>query len=251
MFSVIGNSVDINIQDQTTDVMIVPFSNVIAETTVAIEGAIGDTVINVTSATGIAVGHLLTLYNSEANRVYFGGVLSISVNAITVDMPLDFAFPVASFVSSGSVQLNVDGSETPQIFGIRNTEEAIPLSVDITRIIFVCLTATANDFSTFGDIANGLTNGIVLRTKNGRYKNIFNVKTNLELASLMFDFDIFAATNPQQGTDGFKGMMTFGGQDNIGVVIRLCPGEDLQLIIQDDLSTLASFSILIEGHVVD
>jgi len=240
--------VDANLQDQITDAMIVPFSNVIVETEVAIAGSIDDLVINVTNGTGILAGHLLTLYNGEANRVYFGNVLSVSTNAITVDTPLDFDYPIDTFVSSGSTELAVDGSSTPQIFGIRNTEEAIPLSVDITRLIVTCLATTVCDFSTFGDIEGGLTVGIVVRTKNGRYKNLFNAKTNLELSGLMFDFDIFEAINPNQGVDGFKGRMTI---KKLGVVIRLGPGEDLQLIIQDNLSSLTSFKVSIQGHVVD
>ena len=44
--------------------------------------------------------------------------------------------------------------------------------------------------------------------------------------------------------------MTFSGQDKLGVALRLNPGEDLQLIIQDDLRGLTSIEILAEGHEV-
>lgn len=64
----------------------------------------------------------------------------------------------------------------------------------------------------------------------------------------MFDFDIQSAIGQQQ--DGFTGRLTFGGQSKMGVVIRLNQGEDLQMLVQDDLSTLDSLSIICEGHTV-
>ena len=90
-----------------------------------------------------------------------------------------------------------------------------------------------------------------MRKVDGEQRNIFNAKTNGELANLMYDFDIEAATNPQQGQDGFTGRMTFGGQSKMGVVIRLGQGEDLQMLIQDNLSSLEILEIICEGHIVD
>jgi len=48
-------------------------------------------------------------------------------------------------------------------------------------------------------------------------------------------------------------MINFSGIENAGVVIRLSNtsyNQQLELIIQDDLSQLAEFSILVEGHEV-
>lgn len=245
-----NGAMPVNIQDQTTNAMVVKLSDIEVETTVNSQPSIGDRVINVVDATGIVTGKYLTLYNSDENKVFFATVMSVSNNDITVDSPLDFAFPVDTSVSSGSTELNVNGNDTPQVFGVRNTETAIPLIIDITRIMFSCLTATSVDLSKFGDIGGGLLKGIVLRTKDGLCHNIFNAKTNGELANLMYDFDMLDAQNIQQGQHGFKGRLTFSGQDKFGVAVRLGPGDDLQLIIQDDLESLTKFSILIEGHEV-
>ena len=147
--------------------------------------------------------------------------------------------------------MNVNGSVTPQIFGIRNPSGVdIPLSVDVTRIMFKCLTNTGIDLSKFGDIAGGITNGIVIRNIDGNYYNILNAKTNGELKNIMYDFDIQAASGNQQ--DGFTGRLTFAGQNKMGTVIRLREQEDLQIIIQDDLTSLDTFTIIVEGsQVVD
>lgn len=46
---------------------------------------------------------------------------------------------------------------------------------------------------------------------------------------------------------------SFGGQDKNGVVIRVDGdlGESLELLIQDDLTGLETFRIVVQGHVVE
>ena len=247
----VTGTLDVLLQDGTAPLFIVKASNLIAETTTSGVLAKDDLVVGVVSATGFVVGQYLTIYNVVSNRVYFGTVLSIASLDITLDTPIDFEFPAGSFVSVGNTNMNVNGSVTPQIFGIRNPSAVdIPLSVDFTRVMVKCLTATSIDLSEFGDISGGLTNGIVIRKIDGEYYNILNAKTNGELKNIMFDFDIQAASGNQQ--DGFTGRLTFAGQDKMGAVIRLKEAEDLQIIIQDDLTSLTSLQIIVEGsQVVD
>ena len=240
---------DVTLQDSTAPIIMVPFSQLITETTLTSVTAKDDYIINVADATSFAVGQLLTIYEVSSNRVFFCTILSISVLAITVDSPLDFEFGIGSFVSVGDTDLAVDGSTTPQIFGVRNpTNQDIPLAIDVTRIILSILTATTVDLSAFGDISGGLTKGIVLRKVNDRYNNVFNAKTNHGLKLIMFDIDIQVASGSAQ--DGLAGRLTFGGADKLGAVIRLESTEDLQLIVQDDLSSLESFSIIAQGSEV-
>lgn len=176
------HSTDVVIQDSTSPLMIVKASKLVIETTITTATALDDYIINVADATGFLVGQYLTIYNAVEDRVYFANVLAINVLAITLDTPLDFAFPSGSFVSVGDTNMNVDGSVTPAIFGVRNpTGVDIPLSFDITRIMFSCLASSTIDLSKFGDIVGGLTRGIVIRRVDGTYGNIFSAKTNAEL----------------------------------------------------------------------
>jgi len=241
-------NVDATIQDSTSPLYIVPFSNVIASTTLAIGTALDDYTVNVVSATGIVVGHLLTIYNVTDNRVFFARVLTINTLQLVLDRPLDHTFPIGSDVTTGSVELAVDGSVTPQIFGVRNPGITdVPLEIDISRIMIACLTATTPTLSDFGDITNGLTRGIQLRRVDGTNQNIFNAKSNMELKNIMFDLEIQTAAN--QAQDGFTGRFTI---TRLGQVVRIGAGEDLQIIIQDDLTSLDSFTIIAEGsEVVD
>ena len=65
-----------------------------------------------------------------------------------------------------------------------------------------------------------------------------------------YDWTPYLATNPQQGQDGFLFRLTFAGMNKLGVAIRLNPGEDLQFLVQDDLSGITVLEVTAEGHVV-
>ena len=242
-------AVDATIQDSTAPVHIIKASNIIAETTIAVETAKDDYNVVVNSSVGFVVGQYLTIYNVAANRVYFSNILVINGPTITLDRPIDFEFIIGSSVTVGDTNMNVNGSVTPQIFGIRNPGITdVPLEVDITRLMFKCLTSSSTDLSMFGNIVGGLLRGVVIRRVDGTYQNILNVKTNGELKSIMFDYD--AETVTQQGQNGFTSRLTFAGQNKFGAVVRIGPGEDLQVIIQDDLTSLTLFEIIAEGSEV-
>jgi len=237
---------DVSVQSGTAPLYVVKFSNVVAETTTTSLGALDDYVINVTSAASFAVGQYLTIYSVADNRVFFADILAINTLAITLDRPLDFPFPSGSAVSVGSTEMNVDGSVTPQIFGVRNPSVAdVPLEVDISRLMFAILTATTPTLTDFGDITNGITRGVQIRRVDGTYQNICNFKTNNEMKNIMYDLEITSASSQSQ--DGLGGRFTF---ERLGQVVRIGAGEDLQIVIQDDLTSLDSFTIIAEGSEV-
>jgi len=243
-----SGALDVSIQDSTAPLYVIKASNILANTNLTTTTAKNDYIINVLSAVGFVVGQYLTIYDVVSNRVFFSNILAINTLAITLDTPLDFEFPATtSSVTVGNTNMNVDGSVTPQIFGIRNPLGTdIPLAVDITRIMFKCLTNTSVDLSKFGDIAGGLLRGIVLRRVDGTSQNILNAKTNADLKNIMYDLDIQLAAGNQQ--DGFTGRLTFAGQNKMGAVVRIGSSEDLEIVIQDDLTSLVDFEIIAEGH---
>ena len=238
-------------QDNTSPTMIVPLNQVGNTTTLSVTGAIDDRSVTVTSPTGFDAGDFVVIADAIGNRYYTGQQIGAAAGSvISVHPPLDFAYPSGATVTAGIVNMAVDGSSTPQIFSLRASDPGLPLIVDITRIIFLGLSAAVNDLTTFGDDA-ALTYGILLRHVNGQTMNIFTAQTNGELASMMYDFDIYEAANPNQGVDGFLGRLSFNGQDKMGVVIRVGPTEDIELIIYDNLSTAFTFfTVIVEGHVV-
>ena len=247
-----NGGLDVNIQDQTSPVLITEFAKINNTTALTDLAVLDARTIVVDTTTGFIDGAHIVITNGAAGRYcVFHQVGAVATNTVTLDRPIDFAYPATSQVAVGTHEMSVNGAVTPVIFSVRagDIPGGIDLEVDITRVIFKCICATAVDLTTFGDLAK-LTNGLVLRRVDGTYSNIFNVKDNGELAGIMYDFEVAQATNPQQGVDGFTGRLTFGGQNKIGVVIRIGAGEDLQLIVQDDLTGLTSFEVIAEGHVV-
>lgn len=246
---------DVNIQDQTSPAVISKMSLLKFEGNITSQ-AIKETnsvFVALTDISNFSVGDLITIFNTSENRFYQGRALTVTsgTGEIILDTSFDFTYPIGSYITSATSNLAVNGSlSSPIIFGLRNTINRIEAKFDITRLIFTCTTSSALDLSKFADIVGGITNGIVLRRNDGVITNYFNVKTNKDIASLMYDFTIIAATNPQQGVDGFIGRLTFAGQSKIGVTIRLENNDDLQLLVQDDLTSITLFEITVEGHIV-
>jgi hypothetical protein len=245
---------DVYIQDQTTPPVQLFFqqSNPVV-TTLTADTAIGDRVINVVDGTLFTITERIILI-SELGRFYSANILGITVNAISVDSPLDFAFTVETTEAISSTRnMDVDGSTTTEIFTVRGVEGTIdvPITLDITRVIGYMVTTNVPDFGKFGDIVGGLLNGLVLRKNNGRVDNIHNLKINGDIANLCYDLTTFLAANPGQGVNGLTWRMSFAGQDKHGVTIRLGPDETLEYLVQDDLTDLLIFRVAAEGHIVD
>jgi hypothetical protein len=243
-------AVSTNIQDQATDVIIVKFNRIEASVTLAEATQRDSYKIVVSDPTEADVGDYVVMFNPDSLRFSKAYILSIDTDTLFLDTPMDVAYPAGTFVDITTTNLAVNGSDTTKIFGLRGVSESpIGITVDITRMIFHCQTSSAVDLSTFGDIEGGLVKGLVLRKVDGRYFNIWNAKTNGDLASMGYDFDPTTATNPNQGQDGFLFRLTYAGQNKMGVVIRLGPGEDLQILVQDPLQTITLLEVIAEGHI--
>jgi len=257
--TVIGNSpkipkekqggVPVNLQDQITRPIIAKFNKVTNSTTLSGVATKGAYTIDVVSATGISAGSLITLFDPTSANFSFYKALSVATLEITLDSPVDFAYPNGTFVDVSITNMNVDGSSTAQTFGLRGigSPPGVDITVDITKIIIQCQTATAVDLEKFGDLT-ALTRGLLLRRRDSIIENIFNVKTNDEISGIM-EFEPITSTNPAQGVDGFRAELTFAGQNQIGVAIRLPLGEDLEVLIQDSLLGLTSLEMTAEGHI--
>ena len=250
-----NGSMPVTLQDQTTPTVITKMSILEETTTTTAPVAIGDTVVAVTSVTGITAGKFLTFFDPASIRFMNAGVIGVASLNVTIDRPFDFAYPSGSYVDVSETNLAVAGSlASPIIAGVRNNAGAVPppgidLSMDVTRVMFHCVADSACNLTTFGNIA-ALTNGISLRKRDGDYYNIFNCKSNGELKEIMYDLDIMATGTVGQGEDGFFGRLTFAGQNKMGVTVRLAINEDLELFIQDDLTDLTYFGITVEGSIV-
>ena len=205
--------------------------------------------IELTDATGLVVNQQIGMeQDGGLSDIFFAKILSISTNTLTIDRPIDKIFATGTTLFwSINPGLNVDGSTTREIFIIHNISST---PIDITRLIFSMTDTAAMDDGLFGG-QPVLTRGVVLRKKfaDGSFLNYWNAKTNGRLSELMFDLTY--SDKAPAGVNGLSARLTFGGQNKLGVVIRLHEGDELQMLIQDDLTGLTTFKITAEGHYTD
>ncbi len=250
-------NVPVAIQDQHTrplDLFFTTTAGQGAPTTIAVETAIDDMQITVADDASFPDGQFFGIFGGDPTvpQFYFGTVIGTPAgNVIQVDSLMDSVFAVGSVVLPVSKEIAVNGSVTPVTFSIQAGGAAGTIRVDITRIMGVMETPAAVDLNKFGS-GTVLPKGLQLRRKNGVVENLWVVKKNRDLTLLTFDYDPYVASNPVQGIDGLSFRNTFAGQAKHGVTIRLDPGDELQLIVQDDLTTRAvTFEMMAQGHIVE
>jgi hypothetical protein len=245
-------SIPVTMQDQHTPAIISPLFRTLATTTLSDPFPVEATEIFVTSGTGIVVGSHLVLTDPTSGAFHICDATAVDGLVIGIDTPLAFPFTAGSNIEVGTHNIGLaNGTPGSPVLYHARVSTGAPISFDVTRVMFLAETTGVGDLSQFGDLT-ALANGIVLRKNNGdgTFQSIFNAKSNGDMKGMMFDFDILSATNPQQGQNGFAGRLTFAGQNKMGVTIRLEPGTDLELLVQDNLTGLETFRIIAEGSVV-
>ncbi len=238
-----GN-IPVALQDQTMPMVVAPLHiDLNSGNLIASAVAVDDTQVTLTAGHGATPGD--SLFIKEDGRCFSAGILTVVTNLLTLDTPFDYAFTPAASVCVCDVNLNVDGSSV-----IKTARVKPPAGTlwNITRLHVRMVDDTVMDAGTFAGIA-ALTRGVVLRVHNGIVKNVANVKTNGDLISVAsyYSFD----DKPPSGEYGFTSNHVFGGQEHVGVVIRLDGDEDeLRVLIQDDLTGIGTLRITAIGHVV-
>jgi len=212
----------------------------------AADTTIGSYTIEMSSGHGFSTGdELLVAQNGNDVKSFNCKILNVATNTLTVDSPFD-----TIYTSSGAIvlqttkDLNVDGSTTAVKFDLPNSTNT---EFHITRIIIHITDADEMDDSKFGSLT-ALSRGIVFRKKNsdGTYNNIFNVKNNGEFGELAYDLTYQDAV--KHGTYGLHCRLTYGGIGKHGTVFKIKQGEAIEVLIQDDLTDLDSFRIMVQGH---
>lgn len=241
--------VSVFVTDQTTPALDVLFLERIKDTTIAADTVVESYTFVAATGHGIVVGNIIEIANSTS--FIQARVLAVAGDDITIDSPINHAYLAGSLLTISNKDLRVNGSVTPRVFAVAPSPEQ---RGDITRMIIGIQSANAMDFSTFGSLP-ALQRGCLLRVKtpNGDYVNLFNWKTNGDFALRSFDSSFQEKVGG--GLHSFVSRTTYAGSDKRGVAIRLDGGrgivdpEELQLVVQDDLSTgLTEFIAVAQGH---
>jgi len=247
-----GNvGLDVYVQDQTSDVVDYFLCRDLFELELSAPTVIDSYNVNVIDGSSVVNNTYVCL--QESARAFQARVLSGGgTNILTLDTPIDYTFSTLASIKNRSPNLNVDGSAEPVIARLN---PAAGVQWDVVRIIGNIITPFANGAPTdskFGGNA-ALTKGIVIRKSNGIHHTIFNAKTNEDLKLRTGPSDTVYTPSVANGPYGVGFRRTFNGQDKNGAAIRLDgdEGDELQIIIQDDMTGFSSFKVVAQGHVVE
>lgn len=241
------NALDVYVQDQVTLIQDLYMHRNFGTFFLQNSGSLDDTLLNVSSH-NVTSGDIICF--KESGRYYQGTALTVTNSQIGLDTPLDFAFTTSSDLHHAEHDLSVNASPTSEY--IYHVQPPTGAEWDITRIMIHMEDSRIMDDAKFGG-GDPLVNGLVLRKIDGEYKNIFNVKTNGDLAERAYDRTYVTGAVGPSGRDSMIVRRTFGGQSKNGVVIRLngTSGDQLQVLIRDNVSSLSHFHIVAQGHVVE
>ena len=235
----------VNVHDQTTRAFDFYFGRLDNATTLAAQADPEDLTLTVTATTGFTDGKSAAVF-AEVDDFYIGKQIGAPVgNVISLDTPVDIVLPNGSAIAAVTTNMAVDGSVTTQIFQIGPTGPGSTAVTEVTRIMGHLLDSTAMDDGKFGGIT-ALTKGIVLRKNDGVISNLWNAKTNADLALICYNFNYSEKAPGGQFGANFRN--TYAGQGAHGVVLELLPGEYLEVLIQDDLTGLDEFTMMAQGH---
>lgn len=249
--TILNTSIDVALQDQYTRNFAWRAKRILNSVVLSSPTVVGSRTISLVAGHGFIAGDIITLL--ESGIPYQGQVIISASESIIVDSPVSYVYTPGQVLSyRTSTNVNVDGSSTPVIFNC----SPIGIAWDVTHLTITLIASGDMDDSMFGNIVGGLTNGLVIRKKvsDSLYYNLTGVsfKTN-------GDFEISGADTQYRDKAGgggysFHANFQFGGQDGFGTVIRLDgtkdPIEELQIIVQDNLSTLTCVQCAIIGHEV-
>lgn len=204
-----------------------------------------DEVVNVSS------GHGFTAVDGEYIVIRDGDIFtqakvkSVSVDAITVTMPIANNIPDTADVIRGNINMNVDGSSTPVDFKYSSNccgsqDPQIPIDLS-TIIITMQHGANVPDDGKFGGIA-ALTDGMFFRKMNGGRVNLGNYINNQAFKDVGAVVEY--TDKAPAGTNATN--ITFDIETIFGQVVRMDPRlSDFALAqVRDDQSSSAGMNKL-------
>lgn len=235
---------DIYITDQTSPVVSIFAINVEGTPTLAQPTVRDSRIVYFNAGHGITVGKYLNFYGES--RFNQSRVVGITGDTIALNAPMDVVFTTGDTVERGYRNMAVNGSVTPIIF------EAKPLMTadwDICEIVFYITDNSKMDSGKFGGIA-ALSNGVLVKRKDGDYDNIIEINNNGDFCIAgELRYDDRASGH---GVYGLCGKIKFCDRTSYGVAVRILrPDDKFEITIQDNLTALTSFYCAVHGHVVE
>lgn len=208
---------------------------------------VGDISIAVVDGSLYSAGDYIE-FTTEPHESIYRRVISVNVNVLNLDSPVDNVHSIGSVISIVNLDMNVLGSITSPV-SYKFSPDAGQI-YHVVRFLFSMTHSALGDLGLFGGIPE-ITNGAVLRGydgASGTFRTFMNIKSNADMKNNMFDvdFDTRSGGGGIYGTSG-RGSIKIG----TGAVPKLdaANGDYFEILIQDDLTGLDSFKIKVQGHI--
>lgn len=244
---------DVNVQDQSTEVISVFLGQPLSEVTVLTGTSKDDTSIDIETdgATPVVGNYVCFQEDKKITQSEITSVTPITGNQYTlgVSIPLDYPYTTSSGCLLLDVDLNKDGSSTPIVFKVA---PKLGTRWDITRMMISMVLSSQGDDGLFGNTPK-LTNGVFFRKEDSdESNNLFLAKENSDFALEGYDVT-YPVRSGGGGSHGMRSRITFAGQEKQGVVIRLDgnTGDSFTAVVRDDLTGINRFRVKVQGHVVE
>jgi hypothetical protein len=247
-------SVPVVVQDQTTPMVPADFAasvssfNLFADTTASTISVLNYE-MQVVSGNGLLADDDIILLDTAAtaDRSLQCRVLSVTADVgfdrIVIDRPIDHVFPVDTTLGRKTdLDLTVNGSVTAAIYSIR--AGAKPRDFFYYTLQFEHASASATDSTKFCGLAP-LTRGLCVRIVNGYQQTNFNFKTDGDVER----YGGTVKTTQKTGGGNYVTLYRIPVKDVFGVVQRISGTSAIQVIVQDDLTSLISGFATASGHI--
>jgi len=190
--------------------------------------------------------HSATNNDEKIEMILVGGAFRVPVDSSINLRPGKYR-SAAVVESGGSSDLNVDGSVTPVEFNV------VPNSGKIFFIteISVILEDQSMNYTKFGGITGGLTNGLGIEVKEGgeALRNIAafgSIKTNAGFALGGGGIQLTSSN-----TDIFVVVYTLLTKSQTSFKLADSDGDFFRVTVNDVLTTIDNFKVITFGHEVD
>ena len=219
-------------------------------TTTTLDGPVlkGGNQINLSDATGFAIGTEVKIENGVQEPVFFN-IRTLVGTLATLDTPLTFDHPSGADVTKIHTNLAEPGLTVgatlanPVLFTSHIAPDTI---VHLTNMSIVITDTVAMDFTTFGGAA-ALVNGLVFRAKSSGFIASFtNWKANLDM-----DSDAFPVRYQSKVGGGEFGLSAiYQIKDSTGAVIFLDGSleDTFEALAQESLEANTKIQIKLQGH---
>ena len=225
-------------------------------TTLNTAATASDTSISVVDTAGFTSGNEIQISETVAGTgIQEIGLMTITAisagtpGTLTLDRPLGNDYTTSAVIMEVISNMAVVGTlASPEAFEV----EAPPGTTwQLTRILISIISDSSPTDVTFGDIS-ALANGVAIRatTAAGRTVTFANWKINGDMKLDMYDVVYTDPARAGPGAYGINGRWTFTKSK---VVAELdgdaSPIQKMEILVQDDLSSLSSFKIRAQGRV--